>query len=173
MPHKPTTIAIATYADVTAAGKDYDAVRAAKRDGAIDHLAISVIEKTDDGSVQVDRHDSTAKHLALGGGVVGGLLAVVAPPIGFALLAAPAAAAGAWAGAGGLVGHFWKNVPKEAVNQLGEVLENGHTGLVIVAVNPDGADIGALLANAEHKVVQDGVTDPEGALEQAFETAAD
>ena len=54
---------------------------------------------------------------------------------------------------------------------MGDLLESGDAGLVIVAVNPQGADIGALLANAVDKAVADNVEDPEGALEDAFENA--
>lgn len=41
-----------------------------------------------------------------------------------------------------------------------------------MAVNPKDVDVEALLANAEHKVVSDGITDADGALELAFEKAA-
>ena len=74
-----------------------------------------------------------------------------------------------WAGAGGLVGHFWKNIPKEQVREMGDLLDDGDAGLVIVAVNPKEADVGALLANAVSKVVNDDVSDTSQALERAFD----
>ncbi len=110
-------MAVATYADKTSAEQDYDAIRGIKHQGQIDHLAIAMVVKDEDGVLKIDRHDSTAKHLA------------------------------------------------------SDLLEDGDAGLVIVAVNPKGADIAALLANAASKVVQDDVSDQFGALQDAFEEA--
>ena len=154
-----------------AAEQDYDAVRGMKHEGQIDHLAIAIVVKDDDGELQIDRHDSSAKHLAWGGGVLGAALTIVSAPLGIVFLGPLAVATAAWAGVGGLVGHFWKNIPKDLARRMGDLLESGDAGLVIVAVNPQGADIGALLANAVDKVVVDDVDDPEGALEEAFESA--
>jgi uncharacterized membrane protein len=171
MSDKPITVAVATYSDKAAAEQDYDAVRGMKHQGQIDHLAIAMVVKDADGELKIDRHDSTAKHLAWGGGVLGGVLTVVSAPLGIVFLAPLAATTAVWAGVGGLVGHFWKNIPKDVARQMSELLESGDAGLVIVAVNPQGANIEALLANAVKKVVADDVADPEDALEQAFETA--
>ena len=38
----------------------------AKRDGEFDHIAAAVLTKDASGGLQVERHDSTAKHLAWG-----------------------------------------------------------------------------------------------------------
>jgi uncharacterized membrane protein len=169
MADKPVTVAVATYADKASAEQDYDAVRGIKHQGQIDHLAIAMVVKDDDGELHIDRHDSTAKHLAWGGGVLGGVLTVVSAPLGIVFLAPLAATSAVWAGAGGLVGHFWKNIPKEQVREMGDLLEDGDVGLVIVAVNPKDADLDALLANAVTKVVNDDVSDTSHALERAFD----
>ncbi len=171
MSGKPVTVAVATYSDRDLAQQDYDAVRGMKHEGQIDHLAIAMVEKDADGELQIERHDTSAKHLAWGGGVLGAALAVVSAPLGIVFLGPLAVTTAAWAGVGGLVGHFWKNIPKDLVRQMGDLLESGDSGLVIVAVNPQGADLNALLANAVSKIVADNVEDPEGALEQAFENA--
>ena len=52
------------------------------------------------------------------------------------------------------MGHFWHNVPKDTVRDMSAALEAGHSGLVIVVVNPKGNDILPLLAGAE-RVVDD------------------
>ena len=41
----------------------------------------------------------------------------------------------AGAGAGALVGHFHHNIPKQDVEAVGELLESGDSGLIVVAVN--------------------------------------
>jgi uncharacterized membrane protein len=171
MSDKPVTVAVATYTDKAAAEQDYDAVRGIKHQGQIDHLAIAMVVKEADGKLKIDRHDSTAKHLAWGGGVLGAVLTVVSAPLGIIFLGPLVATSAVWAGAGGLVGHFWDNIPKDTVRQMSDLLESGDAGLVIVAVNPQGVDVESLLANAVKKVVADDVEDSDAALQQAFEAA--
>jgi hypothetical protein len=67
--------------------------------------------------------------------------------------------------------YFWHSIPKDLARQMGDLLEAGDFGIVLVAVNPKGVDIGALLSNAESKLVEDNVSDPDGALEAAFDQA--
>lgn len=171
MAGKPTTVAVATYSDKASAEQDYNAIKGIKHEGELDHVAVTMVNKKSDGSLDLDRHDTTAKHMAWGGAALGGALTVIAAPLGIVFLADLAATSAVWAGAGGLVGHFWKNIPKDVARQMGDLLESGDFGLVIVAVNPKGTDVGALLANADSKLVEDNVSDPDGALEAAFEQA--
>ncbi len=171
MSNKPTTVAVATYDDRASADLDYDVLRTVKSDGGLDHIAVAVVEKTADGTLKVDRHDSTAKHLAWGGGILGAVATVVAAPLGIVFLGPLLANTAVYAGLGGLVGHFWRNIPKDEVRKMGELLEAGQYGLVIVAVNPQGTDVGAVLENATSKYVVDGVYDTDGALEDAFEAS--
>ena len=159
MSGKPMTVAVATYADKAGAEQDYDALHGIKRQGQIDHLAVAVVAKDDKGKLHVDRHNSSAKHAAWGTGVLGSVLAVVSAPLGIVFLGPLAATGAVWAGAGGLVGHFWDNIPKDEVRRMNDILEAGQHGLVVVAVN------------AQDKIVTDGITDPDGALELAFEKA--
>jgi uncharacterized membrane protein len=170
MSDKPTTIAVATYANKTKADADYDMLRSVKSGGQLEHIAISVVEKDADGKLKIDRHDSTAKHLAWGGGILGAALAVVAAPLGIVLLGPLVANTAVYAGAGGLAGHFWHNIPKDEVRKMSDLLEAGEFGLVVVAVNPKGTDVGALLTNAVDKVVVDNVEDTDGELAAAFES---
>jgi uncharacterized membrane protein len=172
MSDKPITIAVATYRDKASAEQDYDAIRGIKHQGQLDHLAIAFVEKDAKGELKIDRHDSTAKHLAWGGGVLGASLAVISAPLGIVFLGPLAATTAVWAGVGGLIGHFHRNIPKDDVRKMSDLLEAGEFGLVVVTVNPAGTDVEALLANAVDKVVAVDVADPDGALRRAFETAA-
>ncbi|WP_158865238.1 hypothetical protein [Leifsonia sp. AG29] len=172
-----TTVAVATYSSREDAVEDYEVIRGAKHQGELGHLAIAVIAKDADGKLSVDRHDSTAKHLAWGGAIVGASLVVLVPPLGITTLAATAAgagavaSAGALAGAGGIIGHFYRNVPKGTIEEMGATLSSGEAGLLIIAVDPKGLDIGALLTNAQKKVVTPGVTDEKDAEDDALEVA--
>jgi uncharacterized membrane protein len=160
----PLVIAVATYTSREAAVQDFHVVWDAKHEGDYDHIAVAVLTKDAQGKLQVERHDSTAKHLAWGGALLGAALTVVAPPVGVSMLAA----GGTAAGAGGIVGHFWHNIPKDTVHDMGNLLEKGESGLLVVAVNRKGADITPLLTQAETKIVVDTV---KGDLESAYEEA--
>ena len=62
----PVVLAAATYSNRYDAVNDFDSVMSAKRDGEFDHIAAAVLTKDASCRLQVDRHDSTAKHLAWG-----------------------------------------------------------------------------------------------------------
>ncbi|HUW04562.1 MAG TPA: DUF1269 domain-containing protein [Acidimicrobiales bacterium] len=173
MSNKPVTVAVATYANKAAAELDFDTLHGVKGEGQIDHLAVAVVEKGADGKLEIDRHNTSAKHAAWGTGVLGGALAVVSAPLGIVFLGPLAATSAVWAGVGGLAGHYWNNIPKDEVRRMSDVLESGDAGLVIVAVNPQGTDIEGLLTNAETVVASTNVGDTDGALEQAFEAAGE
>ena len=144
----PVTLAAARYSDRDAAVDDFNTVWDARGDGEFDHMAVAVLTKDASGSLQVERHDSTAKHLAWGGAILGAALVVVAPPVGAAVLAS-----GTAAGAGAIVGHFHHNIPKKDVEAAAEVLESGQSGLIVIAVNRRGEDIEPLLKNADKTAV--------------------
>jgi hypothetical protein len=159
-PQTPITLAVAVYADRQAALEDYHTIRAVKTAGEFDHIAVAVLTKRPDGRVQVDRHDSTAKHLAWGGALVGASMLVLAP------VAAPAvfitsvgvgggATTAGLAGAGGIAGHYWHNIPKSKVREMGDLLEAGDSGLIVTAVNKFGNDVSPLFAHAEKIIVDD------------------
>jgi uncharacterized membrane protein len=172
MSNKPVTVAVATYANKAAAEQDFDALHGVKGEGQLDHLAVAVVVKGADGQLEIDRHNSSAKHAAWGTGVLGGALTVISAPLGIVFLGPLAATTAVWAGVGGLTGHFWRNIPKDEVRKMSDLLEAGDAGLVIVAVNPQGTDVAGLLTNADEVVAATGVGDSESALDQAFEAAA-
>ncbi|WP_345802912.1 hypothetical protein AAIB33_07470 [Microbacterium sp. AZCO] len=171
MSDKPVSVAAATYPDKDAAITDYEAIRHAKRHGGYDHLAIAVVVKGADGTLKVDRHDTSAHHLAWGGAILGATLAVLVPPIGFATLAGATASTAVLSGAGGIIGHFHQNIPKEVVGQINQMLESGDAGLIVVAVNPKGTDLTPLLAGAKDKIVVNDVDDDKAAVDNALVSA--
>jgi uncharacterized membrane protein len=130
----PVVLATAKYPDRALAVEDFNRVWNARADGEFDHTAVAVLTKDNNGKLQIDRHDSTSKHLAWAGAA----LAVVAPGVGLV----------AGAGAGAIIGHFHHNIPKDQVREAGTLLESGESGLIIVAVNKQGTDITPLLPNA-------------------------
>jgi uncharacterized membrane protein len=137
----PITLAAARYSNRDAAVEGFKTVWDAHKGGEFDHTAVAVLTKDESGKLQVERHDTTAKHLAW----VGAALTVVAP------VAAVGVVGGA--GAGALVGHFHHNIPKKDVEAIGDLLQSGQSGLIVVAVNKVGTDIEPLLSGADKTVV--------------------
>jgi uncharacterized membrane protein len=162
-PNTPMVLAAASYPSRDDAVEAFKIVWGARHQGEFDHMDVAVLTKDADGDLQVERHDSTAKHFAWGGALIGAALVIVAPPVGIAAVAAGGAAL---AGAGGIVGHFWNNISKEKLGEISELLHSGDSGLLIVAVNHKGTDITPLLENAENKTV---IETKAGDLDAAFE----
>ena len=90
----PVTLAAARYSSRDGALTGFDLVLAAYQEGTLDHTAIAVLTKDADGKLQVERHDTTAKHLAWGGAILGAAMVVVNPAIGAGMVAAAGAGAG-------------------------------------------------------------------------------
>lgn len=170
MAYTPSVLAVAIYPDKAAAERDFNAVWGLHHEGELDHVAAAVVVKTADGDLKMDRHDTTAKHLAWGGAVLGGALAVVAAPIALVPLSVIAVDGGVLAGAGGIIGHFHKNIPKRDAREMSDLLESGEAGLVIVAVDKKGTDVEPVLQHATKKFVrQIDQSDFEAAYNHALE----
>ena len=140
-PNTPIVLAAAKYKDRELAVQDFKTVWDARKHGEFDHTAVAVLTRDADGKLQMERHDSTSKHLAWAGAA----LVVLVPPVGVGLAGA--------AGTGAIVGHFWHNIPKEKVLEAATLLESGESGLIIVAVNTRDTDITPLLQHAEKSTV--------------------
>ena len=160
-PNTPIVLAGAKFASRDDAEAAFKTVWGAKHEGEFDHMAVAFLTKDAQGQLQVERHDSTAKHFAWGGALLGAALCVVAPPVGVAVIAGTA-------GAGAVVGHFWHTVPKEKVREISDLLESGESGLLVVAVNRKAVDIKPLLNGAEKVTV---VETTAGDIDAQFEKA--
>ncbi len=168
MADRPTVLGVATYPDRDSAVADFRAVWAVHDAGELDLVAAAVLVKGTDGKLQVDQHDTTATQRSWGCALVGSALAVVAAPLAVVPLSGVVPQDGTWAGIGGIVGHFWHNIPKRQLLQMSDVLESGQAALVVVAVDHTATDIEALLRKATATIVAE--TDA-GDIERAYEEA--
>lgn len=179
---KPMVVLVATYPSVADAEADYKAVMALHKEGDLGHVAAAVLTKDDKGKLKISRHDTTAKHLAWGGLIVGALIGVTLPWLGAvfimgSVLGGVVLSAGVdgavLAGFGGLMGHFYKQISKEDLRQMGDLLESGEAGLTVVAVDKKAEEVEAMLAKADRKIVRkldDG--DVDAAYKESLEAAA-
>jgi uncharacterized membrane protein len=139
---------VGVYDDVSAADADYQFVEDLHtKEGLIDAYDAAVIEHRADGKVKITKKHETPTRVGgvLGGGVglATGLVLVLFPfaAVGGGLLAVTT---GGGAILGAVAGHAAAGMSRKDLKELGEHLDAGQAGLVVVAV----ADMGAKIERA-------------------------
>jgi uncharacterized membrane protein len=143
---------VGVYDSVADAQADYQLVHDLHSDaGLIDAWDGAVIERRDDGKVKIIKKHETPTRVGgvLGGGVglATGLVVALFPfaAIGGGLLAATTAG-GAILGA--VAGHAAAGMSRHDLKDLGEHLDTGTAGLVVVAVSDMGAKVETAMKRA-------------------------
>jgi uncharacterized membrane protein len=126
----------ASYDTLGAAEADYHAVSEFYREsGLIDTYDAAVITRGDTGKVRiVAKHEQPTRRGAwrgLGIGLAGGALVALFPAIGLGAGLLLGAAGGA--GLGAMAGHVTAGLRRADLKDLGELLDDGHSGLLVVA----------------------------------------
>ena len=144
---------VGVYPGVADAEADYDLVKDLHTEaGLIDAYDAAVIERQDDGKVKIVKKHETPTRVGgvLGGGVglATGLVVALFPfaAIGGGLLAATTTG-GAVLGA--VAGHAAAGMSRHDLKELGEQLDAGQAGLVVVGVSDMGAKIERAMRRAE------------------------
>jgi uncharacterized membrane protein len=144
---------VGVYPSVTDAEADYQLVKKLHTEAdLIDAYDAAVIERRDDGKVRIARKHETPTRVGgvLGGGVglATGLVVALFPFAGIgAGLLASTTAGGAVLGA--VAGHAAAGMSRHDLKELGEHLDAGQAGLVVVAVSDMGAKIEQAMRRAE------------------------
>lgn len=125
----------ASYDDVGDAVSDFEAVEVAYRHvGSTHDFDATVIARDDAGKVEiVRRHDEPTRHgaeVGLGWGLAAGAVAALFPAVG--ILGALAVGGGAGAALGAIAGHTGRGMSRDDLMALGQVLDEGDAGLVVV-----------------------------------------
>ena len=138
-------VLVGIYDSVDEAQADYQVVHELHTEaGLIDAYDAAVVERRDDGKVKIVKKHETPTRVGgvLGGGVglATGLVVALFPfaAIGGGLLAG-ATAGGAILGA--VAGHAAAGMSRHDLKELGEHLDAGTAGLVVVAVSDMGAKV--------------------------------
>ena len=140
------------YADVDDALADYEAVHLLHTEaGLIDAYDAAVVERKDDGKVKiVKKHETPTRVggvMGAGVGLATGLVIALFPAaaIGGGLLAT----GGGGAVLGALAGHAAAGMSRSDLKELGEGLDAGQAGLVVVAVSDMESKVEAAMAHAQ------------------------
>lgn len=148
-------ILAASYDDVEAALAEYEALEVAfKHVGTSLDFDATVVAKEDSGAVEIlRRHDATERHgttVGLGWGLATGAVAALFPAVG--IVSALAVGGGAGAVIGKLTHRAASGISRDDLKALGDVLDQGQAGLVVV-YGPDMADrVAGTITRATHKV---------------------
>jgi uncharacterized membrane protein len=123
----------AAYNDTDAAVADYEAVKALYRAVRTSHdFDASVVAKDHDGKVHiVKKHEQPTRHgaaVGLGWGLAVGVAAALFPPVGIGIATAGAGGAAI----GGVVGHVSGGMSRGDLKELGDTLDAGQAGLIVV-----------------------------------------
>ena len=143
---------VGVYNNAADANADYDLVKDLHtKAGLIDVYDAAVIERRDDGKVKITRKHETPTRAGgvLGGGVglATGLVVALFPfaAIGGGLLLATT---GGGAILGAVAGHASAGMSRHDLKELGEHLDAGQAGLVVVGMSDMGAKIERAMKNA-------------------------
>ncbi len=153
MPFDTLFVFSGVYAKVDDALSDYEAVHALHtKAGLIDAYDAAVVERKSDGKVKIVKKHETPTRVGgvLGGGVglATGLVIALFPAaaIGGGLLLATG---GGGALLGSLAGHAAAGMSRSDLKELGEELDEGQAGLVVVAVSDMESKVEAAMKHAE------------------------
>jgi len=136
MPENDTLFVLAaSYRNVDDAVIDYEAVKEVYAAVKTSHdFDAAVIAKDPGGDVRiVKKHEQPTRHgaaVGLGWGLAAGVVAALFPPVG--ILGALAVGGGAGAAIGAVAGHAAGGMKRDDLKELGETLDAGTAGLIVV-----------------------------------------
>ena len=139
-----TFLLVGAYASVDDAQADYEVVKELHAEKVIGGFDAAVITKDDQGKVHVNKDETATRKGAWGGAGVGALVGLIFPPalIGSAVVGAAAGALG---------GHMKKSLSRSDMKDLGDLLEAGEAGLVVLGDWRLEERIDELLSRAERR----------------------
>jgi uncharacterized membrane protein len=153
MPVDTFIVYVGVYGSLADAEADYDVVKDLHtKAGLIDAYDAAVIARNADGKVKIAKKHETPTRvggvLGAGVGLATGLVVALFPfaAIGGGLLAATT---GGGAVLGAVAGHAAAGMSRHELKELGEQLDAGQAGLVVVGVSDMGAKIEKAMSKAE------------------------
>jgi uncharacterized membrane protein len=140
------------YDSVGGAEADYELVKDLHTEaGLIDGYDAAVIERRADGKVKiVKKHETPTRVGGVLGGGIGLATGLVVALFPFAAIGGGLVAATTGGGAilGAVAGHAAAGMSRHDLKELGEALDTGQAGLVVVAVSDMGAKVERAMKNA-------------------------
>jgi uncharacterized membrane protein len=158
-----TFIYVATYPDEIAALDDYQTVKGLHAGGLVGAYDAAVVTKDAKGKVHENKDETATRHGAWWGVAAGAAVGVLFPP---AILGA-AAVGGV---IGGVSGHLAKGMSRSRAKELGDFIDPGQAGLVVVGETKVKAAVQKAVRKAEKQADEQLAVDPKD-IDQALEHA--
>ena len=146
-------IFVATYPDEAAAREDYQVVKELHARGLVGAYDAAVVTKDANGKVHENKDETATRHGAWWGVAVGAAVGVI-----FAPTVIGAAAVGGVIGA--VTGHLAKGMPRSTAKELGDFIEPGQAGLLIVGESKVQAAVQKAVTRAEKQIAHELNVDP-------------
>jgi uncharacterized membrane protein len=143
-----TFILVATYPDEMTARDDYQSVKDAHSMGVVGSYDAAVITKDASGKVHESKHELATRHGAWWGVAAGAAVGVLFPP---AIIGA-AAAGGV---IGGVTGHLAKGMSRSQAKELGDFIDPGEAGLVVVGESRLAEPLSRAVRRADKQTAKD------------------
>ena len=153
MAEQSVVLVVGSYRSVAAAEADCASLWTLPSTDGSDELAAAVVEKGVGGELYIDNYRCTAAEPVWGAVLLGASVTVLAAPLGITLLATHLTSRAEWSAAAVIVGRLWHRIPRDALRSMGNLLEAGQAGLVMVGIGHDQHDLVGCLTNASDRVV--------------------
>jgi uncharacterized membrane protein len=148
-----TFIFIATYPDEAPAQDDYQVVKDLHARGLVGSYDAAVVTKDANGKVHENKDETATRHGAWWGVAAGVAIGAIFPP---AVLGA-AAVGGV---IGGVSGHLAKGMSRSRAEQLGDFIDPGQAGLVVVGESKVKEAVQKAVTRAVNETAEDLDVDP-------------
>jgi uncharacterized membrane protein len=158
-----TFIYVATYPNEAAAKADYQVVKGLHSSGLVGSYDAAVITKDANGKVHENKDETATRHGAWWGVAAGAVLGAIFPPS----IIGTAAVGGL---VGGVSGHLAKGMNRASVKELGDFIEPGHAGLVVVGETRIEQAIQDAVTRAEKETAEELGVDPKD-IDRALDDA--
>ncbi|WP_328467749.1 DUF1269 domain-containing protein [Actinoplanes sp. NBC_00393] len=170
------TVYVGVYPSVAAAMADYETVKALHLErGLIDDYDAAVLERSAEHKTKIIRkHETPAKSgggFGAGLGLAAGLAVAIFPfaAVGGGLLLATTAGGTV---IGAVAGHAAAGMSRHDLKELGEYLDDGEAGLVVVAKGELGEQVELALHKTAEKVISRELKVDHAAIHQSVRAAA-
>ena len=158
-----TFIFVATYPDEATAQDDYQVVKDLHAGGLVGSYDAAVVTKDASGKVHENKDETATRHGAWGGIAAGAAVGVLFAP---AVLGA-AAVGGA---VGAVSGHLSKGMSRSRAKELGDFIDPGQAGLIVVGESKVKDAIQKAVTRDEKETAEDLGVDPKD-LDKAMQEA--
>jgi uncharacterized membrane protein len=143
-----TFVLVATYPDEVAAQDDYQVVKDAHAAGLVGSYDAAIVTRDARGKVHENKDETATRHGAWWGLAAGAAVGVIFPPS----ILASAAAGGV---IGGVSGHLARGMSRSEAKELGDFIDPGQAGLIVVGESKVQDAIRRAVARAEKQTARE------------------